>query len=297
MCRKLWLIAILVSVSSPAISSPISGPPARAEDDSPVQFTAEVILEKLPLIKQERLQDFQAKINKYLNEYDWLEKDDAEWMEDEGMPPFKFHIQLFLKDRPSNIEDRYRCNLVLSGSDIQYVDERATFAFQEGEALEHDGDHTSLKLLLDFYVYLAIANEFDKMGFLEGTRYFKKARTAVEQGQFDRFILGWDRRKELMEMLEGENYKKFREMKDYFFYSLATYDENKSQAREYMLKAMEMLREIVLKDRSLDAAKDFISAHYQEVIDMFKHGAEKRPIEILHELDPDRRELYEKYLD
>ncbi len=256
-----------------------------------VEVSVSLELKQLPLDKQEKMSDFREKLLKYLNDYSWLEDGD-----EEDMYPFKLHFQVFLEDRPSNIEDRYRCSIVASGPDNQYIDTRATFAFQEGEPLEHDGQVTSLKQLLDFYVYLLIAAEFDKLGHLEGAPYFAKARAALEQGKFVRFPNGWDRRDELMEQLEGANYKKYREMVDYYFYALSIWPDEKGKARENMAKAIFMLREIKSADVNLEAPKHFINAHYQEVIELFKNASNREPIEILKELDPDREDIYDEYL-
>lgn len=269
-----------------AILLPLGALPAQ--EKSLMEVHVRVDMDKLPVIKQQRMKDFQEKVSNYLNKHRWIEE--------ENVPPFKVAVQMFLEDRPSNIEDRYKCNLVISGPDIQYVDERLTFAFQEGEPLEHDGQPTSLKLALHFYIYLIIAGEFDKLGYLEGSPYFTRARQAVEQGQFMRFTTGWDRRKELMESIETENYKRFREMKDYYFYALAIVDEDISKAREYMLQAIGMLRDVVLTDRKLLPARDFIGAHYQEILEIFKDSSNKEAIRILLELDPDRETIYKKYL-
>lgn len=278
--RALLAFAITCIVLLPSVTA--------APRDDQIKVSVDVILEKLPIEKQQRMQNFQQKVAKYLNEYEWVEED--------YLPPFKMHMQIFLEDIPSNIEDRYKCNIVVSGPDIQYVDERAAFAFQENETLEHDGTHTSLKLLLDFYMYLVIANEFDKLGYLEGDPYFTKARNAVKLGLFDRFIRGWDRRDDLMKKIDGENYKKFREMKDFYFYGLSVLEEDKKSAREHMKKALLMLQEAMSNDSDLQAGKDFISAHYQTICEVFKETPDKEPIKILYELDPDRRDLYSRYL-
>lgn len=253
-----------------------------------VNVTVDVVLENLPSIKQEKMQDFKEKVEKYLNEYAWIEE--------EYFQPFNMHIQLFLEDQPSNIEDRYRCSVVVSGPDVQYVDERLLFAFQEDQELLHDGQKDSLKLLLDFYMYLVIASEFDKLGYLEGDPYMTKARNAVKLGLFDRFVRGWDRRDELMQLIDGENYKKFREMKDYYFYGLAVMEEDKKAARENIAKAVGMLKEVLANDYDLRAAKDFISAHFRTICDLFKGTGNKEPIKILSELDPEHEAYYAELL-
>lgn len=288
MLRKQTLLGLLFIL--PLISLlvlPLKSAP-RSLIDTSMKVSVDVVLEKLPLIKQEKMRDFHEKVAKYLNDFEWIEEED--------ILPFKVHIQLFLEDQPSNIEDRYKCSVVVSGPDIQYVDERALFAFQKDEELLHDGQKTSLKLLLDFYIYLVIASEFDKLGYHEGDRYFTKARNAVKLGLFDRFVRGWDRRDDLMQLIDGENFKKFREMKDFYFYGLAVFEEDKNAARENIAKAVNMLKDVLANDYDLQAAKDFISAHYQEVCDVFNGSKNREPIKILSDLDPDHSDVYAKYL-
>lgn len=256
--------------------------------DSPIQANVKVIVDKLPLIKQEKMRDFQQKVERYINDFEWVGEED--------IPPFEVSIQLFLEDQPSNIEDRYKCSILISAPDVQYFDKRAIFAFQSGEELHHDGQFTSLKGLIDFYMYLIIASEFDKMGYLEGAAYFDKARAVMEQGKFNRFFYGWDRREELIKKIYSKNYNKFREMKDYYFYALDVMSDDKAKAREYMSQAVEMLATVLENDRDLDAAKQFVDAHFQEVIDLFRKEKNKKPIETLLRIDPERKEIYKKYL-
>lgn len=262
---------------------------AHSEGDSPMKVTVKVILDKLPLIKQEKMQDFQEKVYKYITEYEWFEPKD--------LPPFEVNLQLVLENVPSNVEDRYRCSILVAGPDVQYYDRRAIFPFQEGETLEHDGVFTPLKGLLDFYIYLIIASEYDKLGYLEGSPYFDKAKAVMQQGKFSRYVLGWDRREELINKIYSDNYKKFREMKDYYFYALSILQDDKKKAQEYILQALTMLEEVLTADRDLDAAKQFIDAHYQEILEIFKKSRNKKAVEILLKLDPDRKDIYEKFLE
>ena len=260
-----------------------------AGNDSPMEVKVKVILEKLPLIKREKMKDFEQKVFKYINDHEWFDPKD--------LPPFELNFQFVLEDLPSNIEDRYRCSILVAGPDIQYYDRRGVFPFQEGESLEHDGQFTPLKGLIDFYVYLIIANEYDKLGYLEGTPFFEKAKAVMQQGKFDRFFTGWDRREELLDKIFSQNYKRFREMKDYYFYALSILEDDEDKAREYILQALGMLEEVLTADRDLDAAKQFIDAHYQEILEIFKDESNKKAIEILLKLDPDRKDIYEKFLE
>ncbi len=256
--------------------------------DSPMQVKASVVLDKLTDIKKERMRDFQSKVQRYLEDMEWLESEDVE--------PFEVSIQLFLEEQPSNVEDRYRCTILVTGSDIRYYDRRAVFPFQEGDNIPSDGQFTPLTGLISFYLYLVIANEFDKMGYLEGTPYFDKAKAVMEQGKFTRYFTGWELREDLIELIYSENYQKFREMKDYFFYGLSVLDENIDEARKYVAEAVEKLAVVLENDHDLEAAHQFIDAHHQRVIDLFKEAEDKTPLEILKKIDPDRQDLYDEYL-
>ncbi len=261
---------------------------ARAANESPMNVKVKIILKKLSLESQEKMKDFQDKVQKYIADYEWFNPKD--------LPPFDLNFQMVLEDLPSNIEDRYRGSLLIAGPDIQYYDKRCIFAFQEGEELEHDGQFTALKGIIDFYVYLVIANEYDKLGYLEGTPFLDKAKEVLQQGKFSRFFTGWDRREELLELILSKNYQKFREMKDYYFYAMATLEEEPDKAKKYIVQALKMLEEVLLNDADLEAARQFIDSHYQEVLDIFKDDEDKTAIEILKRLDPERREIYDEYL-
>ncbi len=261
---------------------------AAASMESPMKVNVKIILKKLSLVKQEKMQDFQEKVYKYINNYEWFEPKD--------LPPFELNLQMVLEDLPSNVEDRYRASVLAAGPDIQYFDKRVAFPFQKGEPLEHDGQFTPLKGIIDFYVYLIIANEYDKMGYLEGQPFFEKAKQVLEQGKFSRYFTGWDRREELLKKIFGDNYKKFREMKDYYFYGMSIVDEDEAKARQYVAQAVNMLEEVLLNDSDLEAAKQFIDAHFQEILDLFKDQEDKTPIEVLQRIDPDRKEVYDRFL-
>ncbi|MDQ7064109.1 MAG: DUF4835 family protein [candidate division KSB1 bacterium] len=259
-----------------------------AGSESPMKVKVKIILKKLSLEKQKKMRDFQDKVYKYIATYEWFNPKD--------LPPFDLNFQMVLQDLPSNIEDRYRASLLVAGPDIQYYDKRCVFAFQEGEEMEHDGQFTALKGIIDFYVYLVIANEYDKLGYLEGTPFLDKAKEVLQQGKFSRFFTGWDRREELLDLILGKNYQKFREMKDYYFYAMATLDEERDKAKQYIVQALKMLEEVLENDSDLDAARQFIDAHYQEVLDIFKNDEDKTAIEILKRIDPEREDVYNEYL-
>ncbi len=264
-------------------------PPAALARDKKVRAKVNVILDKLPAEKKKRMAGFHEKLLSYLNSREWIEED--------YVIPFEIGVQLFLEDEFSTIEDRYRCSIVVSGPDIQYFDKRGRFPFQENEELKRNAEYVPALGLIDFYVYLVIANELDKYGALEGTPYFEKARSVLQQGKFSRFFEGWDRREETLRATFSDNYKKFRELKDYYFYGLSLEKpEELATKRDYIKQAVQKLEQVLKDNNDNLAAKQFIDAHYQEVLDLFKDAGDNTVFKILIRIDPDREALYEEYV-
>ncbi len=218
-------------------------PVLSAAPDKRLRAKVTVILEKLAVDKKQKMANFHEKVANYINSRDWIEED--------YVNPIEIGVQLFLEDSPSTVEDRYRCNILVSGPDIQYFDKRSRFPFQENEVLKPDAEFSPLLAVIDFYINLVIANELDKYGLLKGTAYLEKARGILQQGKFARppFFEGWDWRDETMRAILSDNYKKFREMKDYYFYGLSLNDDEITQKRDYVKQAVEKLEEVLKENK------------------------------------------------
>ena len=266
----------------------IAAPQTLARDKKVVAKVT-VILDKLPAEKKKRMADFQEKLTAYINSRPWVEED--------YVNPIAIGVQMFLEDEFSAVEDRYRCSMVVSGPDIQYFDKRGRFPFQENEQLKSNAEYVPVIGLIEFYVYLILANELDKYGSLEGTGYFEKARSVLQQGKFSRFFEGWDRREETLRVTSSPNYKKFRELKDYYFYGMQLEEKDElAQKRNYVKQAVQKLEEVLAEKNDNLAAKQFIDAHHQEIVDLFRDAGDETVFRILIRIDPDRKALYEEFL-
>ncbi|MFQ5675114.1 MAG: DUF4835 family protein [bacterium] len=250
-----------------------------------------VIIDKLPIDKQEKMREFDRVIKNYIEEVDWLEDDD--------LIPLEIALQLFLTDTPSNIEDRYRCEFLISSTDVQYFDKRVRFPYREGEQLLYsDHDIGPLTGVINFYVNMVLGSELDKERAYGGDFYYKKAQGFVALGKFVRteFILGWTERDELVKRIFTEPFKKFRKMKDLYFYGLYVREKNIAETRKNLRTAVEMIGNILKEKADLDEIKQFLNAHYLEIIDIFKDDRYSDDVfEKMIEIDPDHRELYQKY--
>lgn len=277
-----WAVAAMMLFGMSVIS-------ANAMDDKRgrvITAKVTVIVDKLPQDKKTRMTNFAEKVQNYINNRAWIEED--------YVRPFEVGFQFFLEDNPSAVEDRYKCSMIAAGPDIQYFDKRAVFPFQEGETMQESATYVPVRGLIDFYMFMIIANELDKYGASAGDHYFAKARGVMQEGKYSLFAYGWDIREDLVTALASDNYKKFREMKDYFFYGIWSTDKAE-QTRHYVMEALKRLEEILKADKDHLAAKNFIDAHYQEMVEIFKHGKDTTPFEILSQIDPDRKKVYDEY--
>jgi|YelNatPaOPRAMG01_1025707.scaffolds.fasta_scaffold00009_22 hypothetical protein len=265
---------------------------SKALQAQEVKARVTTILKTLPLEKQERLADFGARIERYINDHTWFE---------DANITVQVQMQWMLEDISSSSEERYRAQILVSNnSDIQYFDKRCRFAYNPNEQIVHNEPaFTSLTALIDFYVYLIIAGELDKYGTLAGTPYYRKALDIAQQARYGlgRFNEGWDLRLELAKKLLSDEHRPFREMVDYYFYGLSLKEEDVEQARKYVAEAVRRLASLLEKDPKDDFCHKFLDAHHIEIVDLFANAADKSIFRTLMELDPDHADTYKQHLE
>jgi len=261
-----------------------------------------VIIDKLPIDKQDKMRNFDRTVREYVEGVQWLES------ADDDVEPIQVTIQMFLTDIPSNVEDRYKCEFLISSSDVQYFDKRVRFPYQKGEALIYSDQATDpLTGVVNFYINMILGSELDKYGAFRGDVYYKRAQSIAAQGKFIRteFVYGWIERDELVSRVFEEPFLTFRKMKDYFFYALYVLEQPANQegpppiieARKNMRIALDMLAEVIEKKSDLDEPKQFLDAHYLEYIEIFKDAEKKSEVfEKLKSIDPQHEDLYEQHI-
>ncbi len=259
-----------------------------------VKANVHVIIDRLPIDEQDKMRDFHNVVKNYIESVDWFEETDSD------VEPIEITIQMFLKDIPSNIEDRYKCEFLISSSDVQYFDKRVRFPYQQNEVLTYNEQAIGpLTGIIDFYVNMILGSELDKYGEYGGDFYYKRAKAIAALGKFVRteFILGWRERQELIKKVFTEPFLTFRRMKDYFFYGLYIAEDKLDEARKNLKIALDMLDEVLQKKPDFDEPKQFLDAHYTEFIDLFKDASNKNEIfKKLAAMDPDHKELYEEHI-
>lgn len=262
---------------------------------SELKIDVSVIIDKLPVDREQKMKDFHDVVKKYLDEVDWLEDDDE--------VPMDISLQLFLNTAPSNVEDRYQCEFLISSSDVQYFDRRVRFPYQPGDILQYDEAQVGpLTGVLNFYMNMVLGSELDKYRELGGEVYYKRAQNFAALGKFVRteFVRGWTERDELSKRVVDQAFTKFRKMKDYYFYGLYLIQEedNLKQGLASVAYALQLLEEVKQKALpEMEEHNQFINAHYNEIVDLFK--AQKDRDEIFRRMiriDPDHEDIYKEHL-
>ncbi len=254
-----------------------------------IEARVSVMLELLPLEKQQELKDLADEIESYINDYDWT----GEVLEE----PIKVIMKIFLRDRSVSYENRYSGRFLISNEkDIQYYDRYWYFPFEAGNQLIHSDDNFDpFTRFIDFYIYLIIGGEYDKFGKFMGTPYFEKAKHITELAQFNTvFFKGWKERGELANYILSDENIPFRTMKDFFFLGLSYVGEEDTTAKRYCGKALSILEDILTKDPGNKKSLQFIHGHRMELIEIFKDDPDV--IKRLMKLDPDNSEYYLKHI-
>jgi len=275
-----FMVVLLILVSSSSLGA------------GQIKTKVNVIIDKLPIDKQEKMQDFHIALKEYIESVEWLEEDDS--------IPIEITLQLFLTDARSNIEDRYNCEFLISSTDVQYFDRRYKFPFQLGDILIYSDQAVEpLTSVINFYINMILGSELDKEREYGGDLYYKKAQSFAALGKFVRtdFILGWTEREKLIKNVFTEPFRKFRKMKDFYFYGLYVRDEKLDETRKNIRTALDILGGVFKEKADLEEPKQFLSAHYLEIIDIFKDDRYSEDVfKKLIELDPEHRELYEQHV-
>lgn len=259
------------------------------------RIESEVItdLETLPQEKQDKLMDFVDRVRQFL--------DNAPWNDDPWDTPVYLNVTLRLEDMSSGAQERYKGTLIISNSyDIQFSDLRWRFAYQSGDPILYEENNLdSFTSMLAFYVNMILGGEFDKWGTLAGTAYYEKARNIAEQSKFGmgQFQEGWDRRVDLVNYFLSDIHRPFREMVDYYFYGLSYVSEDNEKARKHCATAIEMLDQILARDPENEYAQNFIKAHYQEIVEIYRRALDKEPLRTMLILDPSNERVYRDILE
>ena len=253
-----------------------------------LESSVTLTLELLPLEKQEKLKEFYETIERYIDEYDWTGHEYDE--------PLTVNINLQLQEASSSFEDRYSGIFMISNnSDMQYYDKYWRFPYSPETILEHGSVYHPFTGFVDFYVYVILGGEFDKLGPLMGTVFYDKAKQVADQALFDaQFSTGWKERSEFIDRLMSDENKPFRQMKDQYYLGLSYVEDEDDMVKKYCREAIDLLDGVLLENPDHKDAINFLKAHHLEIIEIFKDKPDV--LKKMMKMDPDRSETYKKYI-
>ena len=200
----------------------------------------EIMLEKMPLENQTKLKYLQDELASYINDYDWSENE------------FQYDINCelavaFDEAKTVSYEDRYTATIIITnGIDLQYADKRWTFALKPNESLNHSSSFHPFTSLLDFYINLLLAYEYDKLNEFGGDKYYDAAYQINEIAKFNtQHYRGWDRRSELITDLRDERQKPYRKLVFHYFAGYYFFEAGDSEnAAAHLMNAVRLVKSI-----------------------------------------------------
>jgi hypothetical protein len=254
------------------------------------------------------LNDLGEKIERYLNNHDWID------------PRFEEHeridvaIQITLLGAGDNYD--FEANIVINSrrpiynslqptSLFLYNDENWVFTYPPNKTLIHDPlQFDSITTLLDFYVYIILGYDFDSFSELGGTPYFNRAQNLVAVAQIGS-AAGWSQsagiprsRDQLVSSLLSPNYLDMRRaMYVYHRLGLDRFLDNPDEAREQIIRALELIRETKNKAIGNLLFNTFFDAKYREIVSIFEDAPmniRQQAYSILADIDQSHLSEYER---
>ncbi|NGP75908.1 DUF4835 family protein [Balneolaceae bacterium YR4-1] len=227
------------------------------------------------------MNDFADNIEAYMNEFNWVEPN---FGEDEKIDA-TIQITLLGVDDNFNFEasivirsERPIYNSLQQSPLFFYNDENWVFQYTPNRALVHDMlQFDPITTLLDYYAYIILGYDFDSFSEMGGTPYYSEAQNLVSLAQAISST-GWSRtssvrrnRAQLVSDLLNPNYQVFREA-SYVYHRLGLdrFLDSPKEARQEVLRALEMIRDVTRNTTNNLLFNTFFNAKYREIVRIFE---------------------------
>lgn len=250
-----------------------------------------VELQKMPQENQNKLQGLERSVKNYINQRQWAPNDY------EYQAPFDIEIY-FDEVLPVEFEDRYKAQVVVSNrSNMQYSDRRWQFAYEPGMQLQYNDQFDSFRSLIDYYTFMTLGFEFDKVKKFGGQPYYEQARRIAQQARLSsRYFLGWDKREEWVDEITDQRNDHLRYL-NYLYYTgewLYYTERDRETAKQFLTYAIKQLDKI----RNEDDLKRFYDLNYYNYANALAEYEEWTSLSKLASLDPNEEhaDFYERLL-
>jgi hypothetical protein len=158
-----------------------------------------------------------------------------------------------------------------------------------------------LTSFLDFYANLIIGLDYDSYLELGGSDYFSKASGIANFGASSKFSSGWTltssayNRRRLVEDLNNDAYRPFREGEFDYYYGIDVFALNKPLGQKYIVKLVDAINKSKDNiDLNSVLMKTFFNAKNEEIIDRLKDYPDRYDVFLtLKKLDPAHASKYD----
>ncbi|MBK6767154.1 MAG: DUF4835 family protein [bacterium] len=211
------------------------------------------------------------------------------WNRDDGGYDLPIQVNVYFTEySPNPLEDKYKANLIITNKrDARFEDKRLEFGmrtpYRPGQA-----SFDPFMSVIEFYVWLLIANEEDKYEKLGGNRYFDKARSVQLSSTSSIYYYGWDKRSDLLRELSDDGNNTYREFQFFYFTGLY-FDEDQAydDAKAYLHYAL-----LRLDALPIDQRNQILEAEHASLATALKNCQYDRGVEVLRRMDPTHADYY-----
>lgn len=158
--------------------------------------------------------------------------------------PIKIEILFDTWSRPSTFH-RYSAGIMVAiPAGLQLRDNRWEFKYSQSERLHMGDPYHTLTGCIEFYIWICLGFEADRINPLGGQSYYDKARLIAENARFDnQYSHGWSYRRDLIAALVQDTLYRNLRTASYHVYAGAYYSKRGElkQARSHLVHAADLL--------------------------------------------------------
>lgn len=216
--------------------------------------------------------------------------EEQEWARDDYQYDYPVQINIFITEySPSPEEDRYKARLIATNKqDVRLEDTRWEFGLKEPLQFRA-GQYHAFSSVVDFYVWILIGMEYDRLEKLGGTPFYEQAKQIYLESSRSPYYFGWDRRIDLLRDQMDDRNQTTREL-NFFYYTGIFYDEERDYqaAKDYLYYAL-----IKLDKVPIDVQRRFLEVNHRQFAEALVRAGYPKGVRALAQLDPQRRDIYD----
>jgi len=174
------------------------------------------------------------------------------------------------------------------------------FRYELGQNLIYSNTYNSLTSLLDYNIFIMIANELDKYSYKGGESYYIRSEDIAFQGSMSDHPRRWNKR--LKQIKELKNNLYLRNMK-YLYQRITNYldKSNDEFDEDVIIEFLEQLYDDLLNiDNHYGQDKKtqlFLNFHIAELVELYYEYDMNYVIKFLKKYDENNSELYNNYIE